>query len=54
MIRWYDYVAAVTAADLMIGFVFNGSIFGGMVAYMIYELWDTYYCQWRRKKEMNY
>ena len=54
MIRWYDWSVAFITADIMSAFIFNGSFFGGLVAYMVYELWDRYYVPWRLKKETDY
>ena len=51
MIRWYDYVLAILAADIMTGFIFSGSIFGGFAAYFVYGAWLDFYCQWRLKQE---
>ena len=51
MIRWYDYIVALLAADVIVGFVFNGGMFGGLVAYGIYWAWEEIYCNWRRVQE---
>ena len=51
MIRWYDYIVALLAADVIVGFVFNSGMFGGFVAYSIYWAWEDVYCNWRRAQE---
>ena len=51
MIRWYDYTAAVLAADIMITAFFNLNFIGGVVAWIVYELWMNVYCQYRLEQE---
>lgn len=51
MIRWYDYPVAFLAADFMTGFIFSGSIFGGVAAYAVYYIWDDVYCSYRLEQE---
>ena len=51
MIRWYDYIAAFLAADIMTGLIFSGSIFGGFAAYFVYGAWSDFYCPWRLRQE---
>ena len=47
MIRWYDYLLAFLAADIMTESIFSGSILGGFAAYFVYSAWVDFYCQWR-------
>ena len=59
MIRWYDYVVALLAAD----FVFANAmvaftaptwwvqILGAVGVYFVWELWDSTYCPWRKHLE---
>ena len=51
MIRWYDYLLAFLAADLMTGFIFSGNIFGGFAAYFVYSAWVDFYCEFRANME---
>ena len=51
MIRWYDYLLAFLAADLMTGFIFSGSILGGFAAYFVYSAWSDFYCTYRLSME---
>lgn len=59
MIRWYDYVLAVLAADMMITFVLAGAIattwwqplLYGICAGLVWQLWKTDYCAFRLKQE---
>ena len=58
MIRWYDYVAAVIAADLILGVALMAltnesawiSIFAGVAVFGIWDFWN-FYCQWRKANE---
>jgi hypothetical protein len=52
MVRWYDWIAAVVYAYLIMYFFFTIPIFGAIIAYMIYEyLWGHVYCQYRLQQE---
>jgi hypothetical protein len=59
MVRWYDYVLAVFAADFMTGFLFWGfrasewwePIVAGLLAGLILDAWKTYYCKFRLRQE---
>ena len=61
MIRWYDYVLAILAADFMISFMLRGlaattwwePVLYGLAAGMVYQAWKTDYCAFRLKQEMN-
>ena len=46
--KWYDYLLAFLAADIMTGFIFSSNIFGGILAYLVYSAWVDFYCQWRK------
>lgn len=58
MIRWYDYVTAVIAADLLMtgalyaltADVWYMSLIGGFVAVAVWDGWDVY-CQLRKNHE---
>lgn len=58
MIRWYDYIAALIAADFI---VVGGTVFltaegalvsfaGGLSMFVMYDGWNTY-CEWRKTRE---
>lgn len=51
MIRWYDYAAAFLFADAMQASFFGLPVFGAVIAYLLYEVWMNYYCDWRKVKE---
>jgi hypothetical protein len=59
MIRWYDYVIAVIAADMISAsliFGFTGTTFwhgviGGAIAGLTYRMWEDLYCDLRKKFE---
>lgn len=61
MIRWYDYVLAILAADFMLGFMlwgFNATewwepMLAGLLAGMIWQAWNKDYCAFRLRQEMN-
>ena len=61
MIRWYDYVLAILAADFMISFMLWGfaattwwePILHGLAAGMVWQAWTKDYCAFRLKQEMN-
>ena len=51
MIRWYDYLAALLAADIMLTIAFTIPYVGLVAAYALYEFgWESY-CQWRLNQE---
>jgi hypothetical protein len=52
MIRWYDYLAAFLAADLMLTVAFSIPWIGFVVAYAMYEYGWEAYCQYRLKMEI--
>jgi hypothetical protein len=51
VIRWYDYPAALLAADLMMTMAFTIPYVGLVAAYAFYEYGWEAYCQWRLKQE---
>lgn len=59
MIRWYDYVVAVLAADFITGFLFAGFVatiwwqplFYGVLAGVVWQAWNNDYCAFRLKQE---
>jgi hypothetical protein len=61
MIRWYDYIVAIIAADFILGLVLWGlnattwwePIVAGLLAGMIWQLWKNEYCKFRLKQENN-
>ena len=61
MIRWYDYVLAILAADFILSFMLWGftaitwwePMLGGLLASMVWQVWKNDYCDFRLKQEMN-
>ena len=59
MIRWYDWVVAIIAADLIFAFGlasmtgdnFWANIVSGLLAGMIYSAWTVDYCDFRKRQE---
>lgn len=59
--KWYDYVAAVVAADFIMAnavLAFFGptifiQILGLIAAAFLYDLWINVYCKFRLKMEMK-
>ena len=59
MIRWYDWVVALIAADFMTGFLFKGfsaltwwePIVYGILLGGIWNLWKDHYCKYRLIQE---
>jgi len=51
MIRWYDYVAALLMANLLLTVFFTIPLAGAIIAYAMYEYgWDSY-CDFRLRQE---
>lgn len=61
MIRWYDWVAALIAADAILtatGLALGGPTFwaqfvGALLVSMFYDLWTNAYCAYRKKIEQG-
>jgi hypothetical protein len=61
MIRWYDYVLAVIAADFILGFMLWGfmsttwwePMVAGLLAGMIWQAWSKDYCAYRLRQEIK-
>ena len=59
MIRWYDWVIAILAADLIVAFGvasmtgdnFWMNILYGLLAGLVYSLWTVDYCDFRKRQE---
>ena len=59
MIRWYDYIVALLAADVMMAFMFAGfnsttwwePLFFGLIAGFVFRIWEKEYCRFRLKQE---
>lgn len=59
MIRWYDWVLAVVAADIILTFAlasltadnFWMNFLYGLFAGMIYSAWKVDYCDFRKRQE---
>ena len=59
MIRWYDWVIAILAADLILAFGLAGitsdnfwaNIVYGLLAGLVYSLWTVVYCDLRKRQE---
>lgn len=59
MIRWYDYIVALLAADVMMTFMFAGfnsttwwePLFFGSIAGFVFRIWEKDYCRFRLKQE---
>lgn len=59
MIRWYDYVLAVVAADFITSFLFAGFVattwwgpmLYGLSAGLIWQAWAHDYCVFRLRQE---
>ena len=58
MIRWYDYIVALLAADVMMTFMFAGfnsttwwePLFFGLIAGFVFRIWEKDYCRFRLKE----
>lgn len=54
MTRWYDYIAAWLAAEIMLTAFVTIPIIGAILAYIVYEFgWLQWYCQYRRRQEFG-
>lgn len=53
MIRWYDYIAAFLAADLMLTIAFTVPYIGFVAAYAVYEFGWEFYCEFRKAQELD-
>jgi hypothetical protein len=61
MIRWYDYILAIIAADFILAAIVAGflsdvwwnSLIFGMLAGFAISLWNNQYCEFRLKQENN-
>lgn len=59
MIRWYDYVLAILAADFIISFMLSGfsattwwePMLYGLLAGMVWQAWSKDYCAFRLRQE---
>jgi hypothetical protein len=59
MIRWYDYVLAILAADFILGFLLWGinattwwePMVAGLLAGMVWQVWKNEYCAYRLRQE---
>lgn len=59
MIRWYDYIIALIAADIILAAIIFGftsdafwqGLVGGSIAGFTYRLWSDLYCDFRKKQE---
>jgi uncharacterized membrane protein YqaE (UPF0057 family) len=59
MIRWYDWVIAILAADLILAFGlasitgdnFWMNILYGLLGGLVYSLWTVDYCDLRKRQE---
>lgn len=51
MTRWYDYLAAILFAEIMLICFFTIPAIGAIIAYGMYELWVQWYCQFRLEQE---
>lgn len=61
MIKWYDWVIAVIAADFILAGAIVGltaptiwmQFIGALSATVLYDLWVNFYCVFRKKQEQN-
>ena len=60
MIRWYDYLLAILAADLILAFMLAGfdsttwwePLLYGLLAGMVWQAWKIDYCTFRLRQEI--
>ena len=60
MIRWYDWIAAIIAADLLLTFFVSAftqeiwymSMIESIIVYFIWDMWKAY-CEWRKRSEIK-
>ena len=61
MIRWYDYVLAILAADFILSFMLWGftattwwePMLHGLAAGMVWQAWSKDYCAFRLNMEIK-
>jgi len=61
MIRWYDYVLAILASDLILSFSIDSltadnllhNLLFGALAGIVYSIWINDYCTVRKRQERN-
>jgi hypothetical protein len=61
MIRWYDYVLAILAADFIASLMLSGFVattwwqplLYGLAAGMIWQAWSKDYCAYRLRQEIK-
>jgi hypothetical protein len=59
VIRWYDYIVAILAADFILVFVLAGiysttwwgPMLNGVLAGLVWQIWKNDYCNFRLKQE---
>ena len=51
MIRWYDYLAALLMADVLLTIFFTVPVTGAVISYAVYEFGWNAYCQLRLEQE---
>lgn len=62
MVRWYDWLAALLIADLILSTIVVAAISPiwyiqlvcGVFAWFVLDFWDNVYCKWRLNKENEY
>lgn len=61
MIRWYDWVLAILAADFILMFITRGvtsatwwePMLYGLSAGLVWQIWKNDYCAFRLRQEME-
>jgi hypothetical protein len=59
MIRWYDYIVAILAADFILGmimWILNSTLWwepmiAGLIVGFVWQAWSKDYCQFRLRQE---
>ena len=59
MIRWYDYIVAILAADFILTFMLAGftsttwwgPMLNGVLAGLVWQIWKNDYCNFRLRQE---